>query len=370
MKRQELKGSSFFVLLSNEIGGAERRFYDIFTSIRRAGNSVYLIAPETLVSKLMEEDPRPDLAGSLIGLRGRKWNRFAVSIELAKEIRKIPRNCSFHYPMNCLWFLHLFRGHAVTCSITTVITFPKLTFFDLKALKMWVLISGARWIDVLNPTVYRALQNTWFRRRTSLTPGGTYLVPADTPFQREAKTSTVLTVAWFGRLVEQKGILKYLDVVESVYRNISTKTVRFAIFGYGVLESEVEARTRALASKGVPITFFGRIPSISVYQISDVIISTQDISNYPSRIVAEALVNGCTVLIRNTGDSENFGHDIPRIQYVKDPMSGKDIAHGIEKIVAVRRNETNSAQIQEAIRNKYSSDSYIDYFRTLTTPRL
>ena len=60
---------SFIVVVSPSYGGAERRFFDVFTELRRAGVDVCMIAPSTLLDNLIADHPdRGDVFASLISV--------------------------------------------------------------------------------------------------------------------------------------------------------------------------------------------------------------------------------------------------------------------------------------------------------------
>src|SRR6185312_1644365 len=89
----------------------------------------------------------------------------------------------------------------------------------------------------------------------------------------------------------------------------------FRIAGYGPLQEHIAQRVAFLAGAGVPIAFIGYAAADALLPATAVVLSMQEVTNYPSRVVAEALMAGCAVVVRDTGDSREFGSDLPGLVY-------------------------------------------------------
>ena len=106
---------SFIVIVSPSYGGAERRFFDVFTALRRRGEDVELVAPSSLLASLRAGHPdRGDLASALISIDMPLWSRIGFVRRFRSLLKQLPRGAHFHYPLNCLWPLHLGRGDRIT----------------------------------------------------------------------------------------------------------------------------------------------------------------------------------------------------------------------------------------------------------------
>ena len=74
----------YIVVTSPSYGGAEKRFFDIFTSLRRRGVDVTLISPTNLVEQLKGENSQ--LLAQLTGLRDKFRATFQANKELVERL--------------------------------------------------------------------------------------------------------------------------------------------------------------------------------------------------------------------------------------------------------------------------------------------
>jgi glycosyltransferase involved in cell wall biosynthesis len=116
----------------------------------------------------------------------------------------------------------------------------------------------------------------------------------------------------------------------------------------------------------VPIVFVGYADSEKLLASAAVALSMQEITNYPSRVIAEALVSGCAVIVRDSGDSRQFGNDLPGLVYCDCELKPTELAGQIEELVTRIMDDTKySKEISEAARQRFNSKAYIDYYRSI-----
>ena len=356
---------SYVVLVSPSVGGAERRFFDVFTRLRRTGADILLIGPSSLVDQLIVEHPdRADVVLGLLSVPMDTWSRPTFVRRYRRLLRTLPRGSSFHYPLNCLWPLHLGRGDRVSMSVADCTSVPGPFAAKRTSVWAWLAFFFVAKVDVLSPTIFAAMQRYRAAPKMSLTPGGTFL--ASSPESASGKTPTVV---FLSRLVEGKGIGDLLDVAGAVWNALRGRVpedFRFAIAGYGALEHEVGARVTALANEGVPIEFLGYAAADQVLPGAAVLLSLQEVTNYPSRVVAEALMAGCAAIVRDTGDSREFGNDLPGLVYCRARLEPQEIADQLATLVDRVLHAPGFAQeIRRAASARFSADGYIDYFRAI-----
>lgn len=131
---------NYIVIVSPSCGGAEKRFFDIFTSMRRRGEDVRLIAPSSLVDQLKADHvDRDDVSDALVPITMRQWSRLGFVCRFRKLLQALPRGGSYHYPLNCLWPLHLGRGDRVSMSVADCTSIPGP--FAIKRTSVWAWIS-------------------------------------------------------------------------------------------------------------------------------------------------------------------------------------------------------------------------------------
>lgn len=354
---------SFIVLVSPSYGGAEKRFFDVFTSIRRCGEDVILVAPSSLIDQLKtDHQDRQDVFVALVSVPMDSWSRFEFVRKFRGLLQSFPLGCSYHYPLNCLWPLHLGRGDRLTMSVVDCTSVPGP--FANKRTNIWDWFSFffVTKIDVLSPAIFSAMKRYSMAGRMSLTPGGTYLVPS------VSVTFTKFpTVVFIGRLVPGKGVDDFLDILPDVWMYLSEMVplgFEFQIAGYGSLQGHVADRVQKIARSGVPITFIGYAFAEPLLARSAVLLSMQEFTNYPSRVVAEALLAGCGVIVRDTGDSREFGNDLPGLVYCQGRLDAQEMAIQLGLLLnSVMLDPGFADKVRAKALERFSSKKYIDYFR-------
>jgi glycosyltransferase involved in cell wall biosynthesis len=249
-------------------------------------------------------------------------------------------------------------------SVVDCTTVP--TIFSRKQADVWHRLSFAfvERIDVLSPAVFKATLKPWLHDRIRLTPGGTYLVPP--AYGASAKLPQI---AFLGRLVPGKGVEDLLRVLPELWQQLQTRfgtVCRFKIAGYGALETMVAQNVVRLRESGIPVEFAGYQEATPLLAESVLVLSLQEVTNFPSRVVPEALLAGCAVIVRNTGDSREFGTGLPGLEYCNAELDAAELAELISKYVA---KVIWDADFQKTIRaeaiKRFSSPEYIDYFATI-----
>lgn len=348
----------YFTVGSGSVGGCERRFFDIYREMRTKGYPVGLICPSMLLDSLLKnEDPVVD--ENIISIPMDRWDAKEYIVKLVRVIINIPKGCSYHYPINCLWPLHFLRGDRVTMSIVDCHSSPKI--FSLNKHSFWHALSSlvVDGVDILSPRVYKEMKGET-KRKFSLTKGGTSVRPFG-PFAMRSKN----TVSLITRLAPGKGVLEFLSSLEEtsrILRDVYSVETNFNIYGDGLLAPDVKEKVESLSAHGVRIRFNGFKPFKSALEESSIVLSLQDVTNYPSRVVAESLMAGRCVLVRDTGDSREFG-DMPGLHYSDKKINPSDIAHCISRIISEIENDEHLPQkIHEQAFQKFSTDVGLEYF--------
>ena len=197
----------------------------------------------------------------------------------------------------------------------------------------------------------------------SLTPGGTFVVPP-----REPEGPKSPHVVFLGRLVPGKGLDPLLDALPATWallRGRAPVELEFRIAGYGELGKQVRRRIDALVARGVPVRFVGYAEAHALLAPAAVALSMQEPTNFPSRVVAEALMAGCGVLVRNTGDSTQFGN-LPGLAYCRPELDPQEMAQLLEGLIAAVTAEPGfRRRVRDAAIERFSSPAYITYFRDI-----
>jgi glycosyltransferase involved in cell wall biosynthesis len=365
--RDARESGTYIVIVSPSYGGAEKRFFDIFRALRAQGEKVCLIAPSSLTRRLLGDHPdEPDLVDAVISVPLKAWRPLDFIRKYRRLLATLPHRSSFHYPLNCLWPLHLGRGDRVTLSVADCVHTPGPTLFNRVGLWTWLSFFAVDHVDVLSPGILGNMKAYRMARKMSLTPGGTFIEAP--PANDSARRPEVVLVS---RLVELKGIDHLLDVLPAVWQRLDGHVppdFGFRIAGYGPLQDHVTTRIAALAKSGVPVEFIGYADAKSLFPGVAIALSMQEATNYPSRVVAEALSSGCGVIIRGTGDSRQFG-TLPGLLYCSADLDADELAEQISSLVSqVTTDPTFSSQIREAALDRFSGRASVDYFQRILRP--
>lgn len=356
---------SYLVVVSPSYGGAEKRFFDIFRAMRARGADVQLIVPSSLGDRLLGDHAvEPEVASAVIPVAMDTWSPAAFVRGYRAILRTLPRGSHFHYPMNCLWPLHIGRGDKLSMSVTECFQTPTPFTTDRTMLRTWASFFFVDRIDVLSPSSLSRMARYRMARKMSLTPGGTFIEAQ--PIGGVSKAPAAVTLS---RLIPGKGVDDLLDVLPAVWARLKPYVpadFSFQIAGNGPLAEHIEARVAGLSQSGVPVAFLGYADALQLFARVAVVLSMQAITNYPSRVVAEALASGCGVIVRDTGDSRMFGPDVPGLVYCKADLDADELAGQIRGFVeAVTTDPAFSNTVQQAALEKFSAKQSVDYFLSL-----
>lgn len=356
----------YIVVFSPGYGGAEKRFFDIFRGLLNRGFSVKYVAPSSLTEKLLKDfGSDPNLSESVISIdSGPNWNRMKFIKGLWGALKSVPHGSHFHYPLTCLWPLHLLRRDQLSLSFVDCTSTPSLLNKKKTSVWAWFSFFLVKRIDILSPAVLKSLNNHSRENRMTLTPGGTFLLPKTLPTHlRQPK------VCFIGRLVPGKGLEDFFDVLPNLWMHLKgdvPNNFSFVIAGYGLLADYAQERVRYFLAQGVPIEYAGFVDAEDLLSKSMIFLSLQVSTNYPSRVVAESLSSGCSVIVRDTGDSRSFGNDIRGLSYCKPSLDAKELSSAIKKSIFDFSIQPHLSQsISESAATRFGSSGYLDYFMNI-----
>ncbi|MGD9639428.1 MAG: glycosyltransferase [Alphaproteobacteria bacterium] len=218
-------------------------------------------------------------------------------------------------------------------------------------------------IDVLSSDIFNNLKKSFMlKQKCSQTPNGSFVFAND--YKALSKKPYVV---FLSRLTEGKGLTDFLNILPKLWEEIkikAPKNIEFIIAGKGNLFDFAQKQTLLLKENGIPISMAGEVHTPSFLQNVSVFLSLQEVTNYPSRVIAESLFSGTQVIIRNTGDSKKIGN-LTGIDYCSATLNDKELS---EKILISIKKALNEEHIKQTIleaKNIFSSKKTIDYFESL-----
>lgn len=353
--------TKYIVLVGGAIGGAEKRFSDIFRAQIDQGYNVKMILSRVLASLLFSSEELNKYRDHLVVFEGSRWRPFLFILQFYWWLLTSSKKTDvFHYPLNPLFFLHFFPHRPFTMSLCDSTRYSMPPFKGRHDRMDYSAMKYARTVDVLSPHVYSKVSELDFiKHKVHQTPQGTFVyLPRLSPGPVSNQV-----VAFFGRLDNGKGLELFFDAVETLCsKDFFKKSLwEFKVYGEGRLRDFVKDKVRSLSLHGARISWEGYQPADKVLNEVQVVCSLQQETNYPSRVVAESLLFGREVLVVKTGNSNLFG-ELPGLHYVENSVEG--FCEGIEKIDKEIGQKTFSdlKMISHAARNRFCDLKYIQYF--------
>ncbi|KLN65589.1 glycosyltransferase [Vibrio sp. VPAP30] len=346
--------SKYLVIASPSIGGAERRFFDIFKSMNKNKEDIYLVAPSSLLQKL---DNNYKLNDKIISIELARWSYVMFCFQFYfGVVSKSSKDDTFHYPLNPPFFLHYFPIRKFSISYCYCYAKPKISLKSIGLSFQRIAGVFASKVDVLSPAVYDELKKS--DKKFSLTPGGSFVDAAD--FNTDGKKNDVAIIS---RLEHGKGIDTYIKIVEllkSAELDLVQPLPKFRIYGEGTLKQRVENKVSDLSNRGVEVTYNGFASPQEILSESGVVFSLQTTTNYPSRVVVESLLSGSQVIVLNSGDTQEFGQ-VVGLHYLNE-----DLSNLVEVFNAVSIEKMSTGikkDISEQAKVKFNSPSYLEYYK-------
>ena len=158
--------------------------------------------------------------------------------------------------------------------------------------------------------------------------------------------------------------LKLIPNIQNLMKCNSHIDLSFDIYGDGSLSNKIIYETSKLNRKGFKVKYHGYTDTKYIYEKTWCVFSLQEITNYPSRVVAESLLNGCEVVVLNSGDSSQFG-SLCGLHYLQPDLA--NLNDVIMKLV-INQGFSDIDYTTKIIKNaefKFCSKDYINYYNDL-----
>lgn len=351
----------YIVIASNGVGGAEKRFVDIYKDLVFQGKECYLVLPMFLKNTLLG-NVDDFILSNVKFIKMYKWSYIFFCFKLFFSIViKEKKGAHFHYPLNPPFFLHFFSKNTFSISFCHSSLVPKFTTESFGLTFQRMASSYATRIDILNKPVLDAFlaKNPWAYNKVSLTPKGTYVSIQKVKEDLFKKNEFV----FMSRLVKGKGVesfLKLIPVVNKIYEDYNLAKPSFKIAGDGDLREFVEAELLILNKININVEYCGFVDPDCIFKDALCVFSLQEKTNYPSRVVAEALSYGCNVIVLDVGDTRSFGN-MEGLHYLNTSYNNLESI-----LLEISPPDKKTAyKIAKNAKNIFSNSSYLDYFNSL-----
>lgn len=305
---------------------------------------------------MLFENISKDYSKNIFLLDINKWSFLKLTYHFAKFfIKNAKAKDHFHYPLNPLFVFHLFSNTSYSISLCHSSNLPS---FKSKSKGLIIQRTSLKWaknIDILNASLFKKFSYAFSKYipKSSITPGGTYIRKIN--LEKNIKKDKFIFIS---RLTKGKGVERFLKLAPEINTYIKENyciSVPFFIFGEGILNKLVKERVSYLKLTGMDINYGGFIAVETILPSTKCIFSMQDETNYPSRIIAEALSYGCNVIASDVGDTREFGKLKGLFYY----STTNELFKSIDEVM---NKKFNIKEISDSAIVRFSSQNYIDYF--------
>lgn len=281
------------------LGGAERRIGRIMNQIAQKGIEVtfvfYLYEDFTDVQKEYHQMVGEPFHIKLVG--------FNKQLDLVKFVKKSHFDTVFYTGPNKDMLPFFFAGKLSGSQMVflQVSTGPSIgrfgSFFEKMEFELIARLSTR--IDCLYPSTTEAIRKRYSKQIVTTTPCPSTDLTLFCPATKEK------SLAFISRWVPGKNVLLFLEsmllIEDKIYEN-GYKVILCGSSRDGKIEKEVG---KLLEKSRYPQIYVltGYVQSINVLPFSEVFFSLQNINNYPSQSLLEAISCGCYIIASNEGDT-------------------------------------------------------------------
>jgi glycosyltransferase involved in cell wall biosynthesis len=316
------------VLLSDQVGGMEKRFFGLWLYLQTHFQHPVYIATTTLLYEQISFDYEfrgiKKYAQQIHFLSMPKSKGQALHI--LNQYQKEHAGDIFHYIMKAPIF-SITRNSIYSFPCNSLRLFPYWH-------KVYLVLLALRYkkMDILDPHIFEQCQR-WFyykRKQFSRTPNSYVNTQLIKIGNFSARNNTVLFAS---RFVKGKGLEKLIEALPEINNFLSAakiNEVQFVFLGYGPLQGLIEKCKEANKQMNIQIGFSDNLAS--EFKQAKIFLSLQDHTNYPSRSLMEAMASGVIPIVTNCGTTNLLAKQ-ETAYFVPPHFSANDIANQIQTIL-------------------------------------
>ncbi|MEO8680141.1 MAG: glycosyltransferase family 4 protein [Vicinamibacterales bacterium] len=369
------KANVYLINLSFGLAGIERRFANIWRTLRSRGNvRPVLVVPDTLATILYEAglaDPDPDIwevaehrvLRSLSGIGFPPLGEIAAAIlrsramawsyrRVWERIRSDP-SAVVHIGMNCSALVPPAVPLVYECVDSTLSQLGTRHFVRASSRRCIVHCQTGR--------IRRALEQTMADRQTRwITVHSPCYFASYPELSDPAPARDSRLVAFVGRMAPEKRPLLFLEAI--VRARSGGLDVRGLMLGEGPLQPQLQRYISDHHLESVVEVGFGPNP-FERLQRAAIFVSLQSGDNFGSQSLLEAMGAGCAVVATAVGETGRLV--TPDVGLLVDPDPA-EVAGAISELVRdPAGTEKKGAAASDLARTQYSADAYASFLESL-----
>ncbi|KIO46920.1 glycosyltransferase [Sanguibacteroides justesenii] len=284
----------FCTYVTTFLGGAERRFLRIFSNIPQPIQPIIFILQDK--NKIAKEVIAPYISNG-------------VEVRIFSNLFALLFNLILVSPLWVCGFRPGWRLIMVFIVAKLINTKRLLSAVDTKYIarlnsgkndislrKLKFCINISSMVDVLYPSALDEYKRLFPRQSFLLTPGSFTDLNI---FQAGKKEKWIVFAS---TLTMGKNPDLYIKAIQLIKDNIVKFNYKCFVCGDGVLYEEMRSLARELECEDI-ISFTGRVELQNILPKTEIFCSLQDVNNYPSQTLIEAIASGCYCVATNCGDT-------------------------------------------------------------------
>ena len=300
------KRVALFVWGDSRPGGAERRFFRLFHYLRGQGQDIILYTSRAGLAGYRSLGLEPDLQNiRIFADLGDGFPRASRYLALIRRTLALVRGLrrdgvrQLHFGENPGPFSFLYSLLAgLACPFSVSLVDPVKDYQRNRRQKLFVALTArfSKYVDCLSPQIKDDL-GVFLERRYE----NKFLVSPCSftePRPLQARRRRDIDVALIARMVPWKGHSLLRDALIALART-GDAPLQVHICGSGPLEVEITSNFAAVAGHEIHVHF--ESDPFELLMRSKVYVSLQDVENYPSQSLLEAMASGCAIIATDVG---------------------------------------------------------------------
>lgn len=353
------------------IGGAEKRFSRSFLHLNRKDKNIFLIINQALYDSLIKHGIQLDRNDNVILIKGSHYARTSLmsrilsALTIYPEILKIIRNnnikvlhsMGYFFLINFFLFMRLkgiYKGISIFHSgIDLYIDNILLNFLFISVVKR------ADFADLLSEDVrdrFAKKYGNYFKGRYLISPCSfTDYVSVDA--NNIAKNNSIV---FLSRFMKIKNPFLFVSAIPIVLTNVPDhyKDIKFYLVGSGPLEKSLKEYVDKLEIREHVIFTYVYKPS-EILCTSKIFVSLQDVNNYPSQSLLEAMACQNAIVATDVGETWKLVDEATGIRVEQTPEA---VAHAIiELLEDPRRLEELGRNARKKVLNDHNPERFTEY---------
>jgi glycosyltransferase involved in cell wall biosynthesis len=359
----------FLLLSTDNIGGAEKRFFGLWKAIMEMEQKVSckLVITPKLYKALQEQENSSQVL--------HQFYQNIIQYEFAggfKFFKKAVKSFVAQHSSEGD-VLHYIGDHplCVTHKRRQVFSITQSSLKNLNAAGKIGQVAGIYYsdmVDILDPVVYEQMSKLFFYKRKRIFRTSNSFCDTEL-FYSLPYTEKKDWFVFLGRFEVMKQPLALLSALPSLYAAIkdqATDDLHFYFFGHGSKEAEMRQVLERDEFKNIPVTITYNSKPNGVLAESKFFFSLQLHNNYPSKSLIEAMSAGNVPIVTDVGQTRWLAK--PGFSYfVPERFNEKDIVNTAIKIYAEDKSELalKSAMARAFVMKEHTIEKMRDYYLSL-----